>query len=248
MKTTSNIRARLQDVVVVIGMPRAGTTWLYENMKHHPDICTSDYKEINRYVRAVSDEEYMGYFSGCQGKLMLDISPLYYFDIRAIAEIAETHRFVVLVVRKPDEWIESLIAHIGKYDKRIDEMVAKQKYCIPVDRNQTITFDYAAYRHEKHLAEIRRIVSSTLLEIDFADLQRDPLAVLKTFERYLGIRDYFTAKNCELGKINTRDGTVSALYAFFLRQGVLLPIIRFVLWFVPRRAVHWLRRRFVYGQ
>ncbi|MBK8016240.1 MAG: hypothetical protein IPK20_05605 [Betaproteobacteria bacterium] len=238
----------LERIAVVIGMPRAGTTWLYENLKHHPDLCASDYKEINRYLRAMSDAQYLDHFRGCEGRIMLDISPAYYFDRAALGEIAARHRFVILLVREPGEWIESLAAHIGRYDRKADRMASEGRYRMAIDRERSITFDHNTYDHERHLAEVRTLLGSRLLEIPFALLQSDPLQVLKRIERYLGVSDHFAPGNFTEAKVNARGGRVSPLYAFLVRHGVLTAVAPIVLMLLPRKLVHWLRRRFVYGQ
>lgn len=236
----------LKDIAVVIGMPRTGTTWLYENLKHHPDVCASDYKEINRYLLDLSDERYMGYFCDCSKKIKLDISPFYFFDKGALINIARNHDKVILLVREEKAWIESLRNQIAKWDKNVAEMEKTKIYLFNVG-GRKVVFDYNLYQHDQYLSEIRRIFGDNLLVLDFCLLQREPINVLKNIEAYLGIRSYFTSDTCSLQKINSSEQGMSRLYALLIRTNVLHRVTPIALRVLPKRLIHWLRRRCVYG-
>jgi hypothetical protein len=238
----------LNDIAVVIGMPRTGTTWLYENLKTHPDLCASDYKEINRYLLEMSDEKYLDYFRGCSKKIKLDISPLYFFDTKALSAIANKHDKIILLIRQPEEWIESLNSQIKKYSGNVAEMSQSKKYNFPIQNGRTVVFNYGEYQHQQYIAEIKSIFGEKLLVLDFAILQNSPIAVLKTIECYLKISSHFTETNSLLDKINASEQPIHKAYAFLLRSNLLYQLIPIVLYVLPKGLVHWLRKHIVYGK
>lgn len=238
----------LKNVAVIIGMPRAGTTWLYENLKNHPDIGVSDHKEINRYLLDKSDQQYLDYFPQANKRFNLDVSPLYFFDQHALTEISQKHEKVILVVRNQDEWIKSLNSQIGKYGGNVEEFIRTQKYIFPVTGGATISFDYATYQQDTYIEEIINIFGGRLLVLDFAMIDAAPIEALNTIEKYLGIRNYFAAGNCDLGKINASQQPISRLYSLLFRLNILHRLIPLMLAVLPKSAIHWLRKRFVYGR
>lgn len=237
----------LKNIVVVIGMPRAGTTWLYENLKAHPDICASEYKEINRYLCSMNDEQYLNYFENCNGRLMLDVSPLYFFDLKALGKIAENHEKSILIVREADEWIQSLQMQIEKYGGDVPRMMETQQYILPIEGSLSITFDHSAYCHAEYISKISKIFGDKLLVVDFDTLQHSPLDTLKKVERYLGIKPHFEIRNSFLGKINSSKSKISPLYVLLLKIKLLHRLMPLILKILPKSMVHWLRRHFVYG-
>lgn len=237
----------LQDIAVIIGMPRAGTTWLYENFKNHPDVCVSDHKEINRYLLNISDQHYRKFFCGDLRKINLDISPLYFFDKGALESIAKNHDKVILVTRSPGEWIESLNSQVAKYSGDVEEFVRTGRYVLPVAGGSPVVFDYKSYEHERYINELKQIFNGKLLVLDFSLLQAEPIKTLKIIENYLGIRDHFTANNSILEKVNSSTQPISKLYSLLLRLNILHRLIPIALAILPQRVIHWLRKRFVYG-
>jgi hypothetical protein len=238
----------LRDIAVVIGMPRAGTTWLYENMNRHPEICISDTKEINRYLKDMSDEEYLALFdfSVDRKKIGLDISPLYYFDLKALKRIAERHDKVIISVRDPREWLESLNRQLGKYLK-IENMVRTSVYEFIVDSNRRLTFDFGNYDQQEHINQIRKIVGPKLLVLKYEDLREAPLSFLQSVEAYLGVSSFFNENNHIGERVNAGDAGMSRLYAFLVKTKYFDKILAVVQRILPSSIIHALRRRLVYG-
>lgn len=236
----------LHDIVVVIGMPRGGTTWLYENIKAHPDVCVSEIKEINRYLLDMSDDKYRRLFKDTSRRFKIDISPLYYFDREALAEIARRHDKVIFLEREPDSWLGSMRKQIAKYDNTADQMASTGVFRIPVAKHRTIIFDANEYDQQRYIAEVETIFGDKLLKLRFSDVEESPVALLSSIERFLGIRSYFNETNVVTEKINAGDKTLSRFYAALARSHALDIAIPIALAILPRRVIHWLRSRFVY--
>ena len=186
----------LNDIAVIIGMPRTGTTWLYENLKTHPDVCTSDYKEINRYLVDLTDDQYLDYLCDRSKRVKLDVSPFYFFDKDALIRIAANHDKVILLVREEREWMESLKAQFQKWEKNLDEMVSTKRYVYQLGGGKEVVFDYNSYQQEPYLCEVKSGFGGKLLVLVFSLVKREPVALLKKIESYLEIRNYFTAETC----------------------------------------------------
>lgn len=235
------------NVAVVIGMPRSGTTWLYENLKLHPDVCVSDVKEINRYLKEMSDEEYLEYFNGCDARVMLDISPLYYFDQNALREISRRHDKVILVTRDPDDWIASLNKQIGKYNPQAKQMEESGKYSFRIDKSKEIEFDYQKYSHNQYLDEIKEIFGDKLLCLNYSMLTDDSYGFLKQVEQYLSVSSFFTQDNYISQKYNAGDKRISPIYSYLYQSGWLDSVAPLLKKILPRKMLHWLRKWLVYG-
>lgn len=235
------------NIAVVIGMPRSGTTWLYENLKLHPDACVSDVKEINRYLKDMSDQKYLAYFNGCNDRVMMDISPLYYFDLNALREISRRHDKVILITRDADDWIASLNKQVGKYNPQAKQMEASGRYSFRIDKGKAIEFDYQKYSHNQYLDEIKEIFGGKLLCLNYSMLTNDSYGFLKKVEQYLSLSSFFNPDNYISQKYNAGEKRISPIYSYLYRSGWLdrvSPLLRKVL---PRKMMHWLRKWFVYG-
>jgi hypothetical protein len=242
------MKSVLHDIVVVIGMPRSGTTWLYENIKVHPDICVSEIKEINRYLLGMSDDKYRRLFKDPSRTFKIDISPLYYLDREALVEIARRHDKVIFLEREPVSWLASMRKQIAKYSNEADEMASTGLFRIPVAKHRDVMFNANAYDQKRYVAEIEATFGEKLHKVRFSDIEESPVALLNSIERFLGIRTYFNATNVVTEKINAGDKTFSKFYVLLMRSQVLDVAIPIALAVLPKRLIHWLRARFVYGR
>jgi len=126
-------------------------------------------------------------------------------------------------------------------------MSKTKKYYFPIERGVTLSFDYSKYQHNKYIDDIKLLFGKKLLVLDFAVLQESPLNVLKAIESHLEVSEYFTADNFLLNKINASEQPMSKLYAFLFRNNLLNFLIPIALRLIPKKIIHWLRKRFVYG-
>jgi hypothetical protein len=83
--------------LIVVGVSRAGTTSLFNYLSQHPDVGTSEVKEL-RYFTAVRHghpldpiESYAAHFKGCTQRYAMEATPGYFYGGRALAsEIRDT--------------------------------------------------------------------------------------------------------------------------------------------------------------
>lgn len=91
-----------------IGFPKAGTTWLYENLRKHPDVYMSDPKELNYFTRGYAQplSTYAEKFRPGVGKVCGEISPGYaYLPCQRLSEVRRIvpRARLILMLRNPIE-------------------------------------------------------------------------------------------------------------------------------------------------
>jgi len=100
-----------------IGVERAGTTWIFECLKEHPQICGSNYKEVkffskktqfkgedDKYQRGIN--YYASYFQHCLNKQIKgEFSPHYFYEKESARRIKKHFPKVklILCLRNPIE-------------------------------------------------------------------------------------------------------------------------------------------------
>lgn len=92
--------------IFIIGTAKAGTTWLYECLKEHPDVLVSSTGEVDyfSYYYNKGQDWYLDHFkSNHQHKITVDITPSYLTDGTTPERIFKFNpeSIIVLVVRNP---------------------------------------------------------------------------------------------------------------------------------------------------
>src|SRR5690349_11710447 len=86
-----------------IGAQKAGTAWLYENLRCHPEVYLHERKEIHYWDRRIhrSVRFYCRYFRDARGRVTGDITPSYSLlgteRVRAIQALAPDLKLLVLL-------------------------------------------------------------------------------------------------------------------------------------------------------
>ncbi len=95
---------------ICIGAQRAGTTWLFEQIRNHPDVFMRT-KELDYFVSDRNLESYSQQFSGLAGRLCGDMSPNYGAKVglaRRIHDLCPSAQIVYLlrdpVARAFSQW------------------------------------------------------------------------------------------------------------------------------------------------
>lgn len=115
-RVLSTERLYLPDFLI-IGVPKAGTTWLYENLSKHPDIFVSQKKELNYFNQDFETKKlkcYSDYFKNGSKKVKGEASPGYAYlpdhRIRFIRAIMPDVRLIIMI-RNPIELQWSMAFH-----------------------------------------------------------------------------------------------------------------------------------------
>ncbi|WP_429933176.1 sulfotransferase family protein [Alteromonas sp. 4B03] len=92
---------------ICVGVQRAGTTWLYECLKEHPEVYVPEVKELNFFSSHFEKgiEYYASFFENASTdyKAIGELSPNYYHIKTAIDRISSTlpNTKIILILREP---------------------------------------------------------------------------------------------------------------------------------------------------
>ena len=113
--------ARLLPDFLVVSPPRTGTTWLFENLRRHPQICMARIKEVryfDRGWRTHAIDTYCQNFADAGGRVKGEASPSYALlpDV-AIAHIkaVKPDLKIVVTLREPLERAWSHLKHMFRF-------------------------------------------------------------------------------------------------------------------------------------
>jgi hypothetical protein len=194
-------------LLVVAGFPRTGTTSIYRNLELHPSFAVPVRKELNFFCQANQPlASYAAHFRHRQpGAICADISPLYSLDpaVPARLRAAVPHARVVLLVREPTGWIQSVYAQMCSYTAHPPTLAEFVGH--PVIKGFTpethISLRDGIYRTS--LAAFSAAFGDNLLVFDFAEFERNPLGVLRNIEAFAGASRYFTAETVDVRPHNS---------------------------------------------
>jgi hypothetical protein len=236
--------------LVIAGMPRAGTTYLYHALAVHPSAFVPYRKEL-RFFSAHYHRGpgwYERFFAGASPDLLrVDASPDYFMDPAAAGRIAAYSPSirVVIAVRDPAEWAVSLHRHLGTLEWGVPEfndfLHAAEYPDFGLSRsgpNRPPAFSLQGGFVQRQLAAYREALGARLLLFDFAWFERDPLSVLRALESFLGLDTHFAPSNLPAGRINARTRETRRWFNYLASRDILVNAAGAVL---PRKLVLALR-------
>lgn len=110
-----------------IGAQKAGTTWLYENLRMHPELYLPVPKELHYFDQQISHNlNYWGFFESDK-KINGEITPAYsvlsYERIKYIYRILPNVK-IILILRNPIEraWSQIMMTFVKKQNRPIEEV------------------------------------------------------------------------------------------------------------------------------
>ncbi|MBU2552554.1 MAG: sulfotransferase domain-containing protein [Proteobacteria bacterium] len=199
--------------VIIAGMPRGGTTYMYNSFMMHPSIYVAHRKElaffIESYFRNIkSDEWYLGHFSSCkESEVPVDISPPCFFDLRSPQRILEFNpdARIILSIRKPSEYVVSIYHQQRKrgnyFSCSFEEFINGKFINTDFEWNLRYRFD-----NEAICDNIKNYIDTfedRVLLSDFSHFRHSPLEVLKAFESFIGVPSSFREDNYIKQKVNS---------------------------------------------
>lgn len=170
---------------IVVGAPKAGTTWLYQCLKEHPEVFVSTPKELHYFSRdrcyAKGIEWYLSHFKDAQEPLIGEVCPSYMYLEKVPARIHEWNPNVKLIfmLRNP-----------------IDR--AYSEYCMQLDHGE-VTKDIGQELspssliaqcglYHQQLQDFFKFFPKEQTQILlFDDLKRDPENILQRTYDFLGV-------------------------------------------------------------
>ncbi|WP_419767384.1 sulfotransferase domain-containing protein [Arcobacter sp.] len=224
---------KLEKIAYIIGMPRAGTTFLYHNLNKHPDLYVPFRRKTN-YFSLHKDknlEWFLEHFKEMnENQIGIDTETLYFVDkkLKSYKKIKDTNpnAKVMLFVRQPDEWVYSFYKQIATFDKNICsfEDFLQGKYTL-IEDGKEIPFNIKDGDIKNIIEDIKNIYGEQLLILDFKLFKENPLKLLNEIEFFLSIDDFFNEFNFQNKKINASDRGHIPILANLLRQEWLINLL-----------------------
>ena len=218
------------------GMPRAGTTYLYDAFGAHPSIFLPYRKELAYFSANYGKGEswYHAFFEGASpGQLCADISPNYFLHPDAAERI---RRFsgstkVILAVRDPAAWAVSFHRHIATFHWKVPSFAAfleshpmPNNHLWPLARNSGPSFSIRDSLVQRTVERYRRIFGRDLLVFSFDVFKERPLTVLRSIESFLGLQSAFNSEDLPPGAINSSRRRHIKLLSYILSREELIAV------------------------
>lgn len=220
-----------------IGSPRSGSTWLYEQLRQHPDVAVSTPKEtkffadLNLYEDDI--ELYEKYFPNAESaKLRFEFDPSYIYMEKSAENIKRTipGAKLIALVREP---IERALSH---YQVHLDKgKIGNLSFAKAIEANPDLYLLPGLYA--KHLQKyIDLFGRDNILILLHDDIKQTPEKVLASCLSFLGLRDFVFLQAHD--PVNVRHESaarfllLNRILFFLLRSGRTMPL--------------WLRRLGVY--
>lgn len=224
---------KIEKIAYIIGMPRAGTTFLYHNLNKHPKLYVPFRRKTNYFSlhRDKTVEWFLEHFKEMPTtQVGIDTETLFFSDknLKSYKNIKEMNpnAKVMLFVRSPDDWAYSFYKQIATFDKNIVpfEEFLNGDYVLVEDAKE-VPFNIKDGDIENIIEDIRKEFGSNLLMIDFRLFKNDPLRLLQTIEKFLEIDNFFTNDNFQNKKINASNRGHVTFLANLLREQWLIDVL-----------------------
>jgi len=197
-------------VIIVAGMPRAATTFLYHTMAQHPAVWVPSRKEVEYFSLNYDRgrDWYLSFFDGAsEEQVGFDVSPIYFMHPEVPDRIRQLNpdARVVLLIRDPVEFVLSFYANrqgAGYEDLAFQDFLSGHTY---EKDGQTVEFAFDDGVIERTVERFRDRFGENLLLCSYEVVRDDPLPVLKAIEAFAGIPCHFNDENFENVRINASD-------------------------------------------
>lgn len=217
------------------GMPRAGTTFIYDALAAHP-TCVRPYRKEVGYFSARHHRGEGWYRSlyrdgGPGPQQWVDISPDYFLDENAPERLAASpfEIRVVLAVREPAAWAVSFHRHISTFEWRVPSFVEfLSDYHLPDLRlfpslgRAPRRFSIRRRLVSQRIESLRRALGPKLLVYDYEFFRREPLRTLRTLEQFWGLPPVWSAASLSALPINSSRRKHSRLMNHLLSRDLLV--------------------------
>lgn len=178
-----------------VGPGKTGSTWLYNNLRNHPDIkLPKNIKETNYYFNNNNPEIFFNKFFnyGKKKKINLDISNTYIYENKIAEFIKENHPDAKIVIgyRNTIERLKSMFL----FKKRNGQIPAKMSI------NEAIINDkYGLIKHSKYFKLSKPYISlfgkNNIFIFNFHMIKENPEQLIKDFNSFLNVSNYTSKKD-----------------------------------------------------
>lgn len=243
---TKHSKELLSELVVVLGMPRAGSTTLYHQLSQHPQVALPVRKEAHYFsVHYPQGEDWFRSLYGKvqPGQTAFDIGIGYFLDDRAIDRILRFNdrSRAILCIREPVSWVLSLYNQMASQDPSMPAF-AEFLQGYPLDRGDQT--EHLALTHgfvTRTLERCRKAFGDNILVYDFELFRSDPLRILRAIESFANLPAFFTEETFENVRLNASDRHHNVYLNAAISHERFLSVIHRVL---PRRLLRLVREKY----
>lgn len=173
---------------LIIGAQKAGTSWLYHNLKGHPDLDMSKQKEVHffdkdrKYKKGY--EYYHSYFKN-NNKLKGEVTPNYILFRNTLERIYNYNPYIKSILILRDSTERAISCYKMNY-KRGHKMSLLELF------NENVENIQEAGLYEKQINNYLNFFSrEKLLVLDFNDIKNNPYNLLRKIFYFLNISEVF---------------------------------------------------------
>jgi hypothetical protein len=202
-----------------IGIARAGSTWLFEMLRQHPEIFVPPAKDVYFFDRYFDKglEWYFSHFKHAgAAKAVGELSHDYYFSEKALKRIGETLPEVRLIccLREPVGRLVS--GYVYNRTTALRSGVSLASYAAQGE----IATQFEYYHHLKRYVDY--FGRDRVLVLFFEDMVEAPETYMRTIYGFLGVDDTFVPPNLHERINPARDARAESLALFAYRVALLL--------------------------
>ncbi|MBU2971731.1 sulfotransferase domain-containing protein [Pseudoalteromonas sp. C2R02] len=215
----------LNNHAIMLGMSRAGTTYMYHIFSQHPESFVPIKKEIGFYSHHYQNglQWYEGFFKQAKHKeKTIDICGVYFSVDASLDRLINTDKNTkfILCLRDPYEWIFSLYEHYDKQFK-IPRFSNFLDGCVINRENTSFQLNFNNNQISEKIRKYQAEFGDRLFIYDFNYFQSNPLAVVQALEKFLNLKPHFNSENIITEKVNVRGASnLSMLYKMLNKSGL----------------------------
>ncbi len=198
-----------------IGVPRAGTTWLFKCLKEHPEICGSKYKETKFFQYNHLYEKGLKYYASLfkskkSCKASGEFSPSYFYSSKAAHRIKSHNRDVKFIICLRNPIIRAYSYYFHKKNKKLHN----ESFGTLIRKSNNVYLEHGLYfKYLKYYLDLFSL--DQFLFLIYEDFDKDPTKVVKETLDFLGVDNNFVPNNLNK-RINFN--VKSNYYFLFLRR------------------------------
>lgn len=222
LRTAGKIHGKLplpKPDFLYIGIARAGSTWIFEMLRQHPEIFVPPAKDIyffDRYFDKGLDWYFSHFKQAGAAKAVGELSHDYYFSGNALKRIAETLPEVRLIccLREPVGRLVS--GYVYNRTTALRSGVSLANYAAQEEIATQLEYHDHLKRYVDHFGR------DQVLVLFFEDMVEAPETFMRTIYRFLGVDDTFVPYNLHERINPARDARAESLALFAYRVAQLL--------------------------
>lgn len=239
-----------KQVVILAGMPRTGSSYLYHVLQNHPNLFLPHRKELSFFCSNYKKGEmwYANFFNSINSnELGLDISPVYFLDPASIQRIKQfnSNIKIILCIRTPSDWILSWYSQLLSHELHLppfDSFIKNHWFKPSIGDKIQINLGQNYISHT--INEYVKIFDDKVLIYHYDFFKKDPLLLLRYFEQFLNLPDYYNEENFENIIINAGNRKNVWLVSYLLSRESTVRLLEFC---IPKKKLQRIRNSFDRG-